>query len=71
MSDMLTELRFWQIVIDDMRQTVICPPELESRCKGYVGARGLGGIISVIASSACPPNQILVFKDGVGGLRCP
>ena len=41
MNDTLTE---------DAKQTVICPPELESRCKGYVEARGLGGLITIEAN---------------------
>jgi hypothetical protein len=61
MNDMLTEVRFWAQVIGDSRRTVICPPDLESRCKGYVDARGLSGIITVEASPYCPADRIFVF----------
>jgi len=68
MSDVLTEVRFWAQVIGDSRRTVICPPDLESRCKGYVDARGLGGLITVKASPYCPTNQILVVDEqGLAG----
>lgn len=58
---MLTEVRFWAQVIGDAKRTVLCPPDLESRCKGYVDARGLSGIITVVASPGCPPDQIFVI----------
>ena len=59
----LTEMRFWAQVIGDAKRTVICPPDLESRCKGYVDARGLGYLITVKPSPYCPPNQILVLDE--------
>lgn len=62
-GDVLTEVRFWSQVIGDAKRTVLCPPDLESRCKGYVDARGLAGLITVKASRACPPNQILVIDE--------
>ena len=61
MSDMWTELRFWAQVIGDSKRTVICPPDLESRCKGYVAARGLDGLITVEANPFCPEDRIFVF----------
>ena len=63
MSDPLTELRFWQQVIGDARRTVLCPPEMESRCKCYVDARGLGGLITVVASRACPDDRLYVMDE--------
>ena len=63
MSDPLTEIRFWQQVIGDSRRTVLCPPEMESRCKGYVDARGLGGVITVVASRACPDDRLYVMDE--------
>ena len=63
MSDPLTELRFWQQVIGDARRTVLCPPEMESRCKGYVDARGLGGVITVKATPVCPDDRIYVMVE--------
>lgn len=62
-GDMLTEVRFWSQVIGESRRTVLCPPDLESRCKGYVDARGLGGVITVIPSPHIPDNQILVVGE--------
>lgn len=62
-NDTLTEVRFWSQVMTDAERTVICPPDLESRCKGYVEARGLAGLIAVKASPFCPPNQILVLDE--------
>ena len=58
---MIDEIRFWQQVLTDSERTVICNPDLESRCKGYVAARGLEGVITVEASPACPVDQIFVF----------
>jgi len=46
----VTEIRFWDQVMTDARRTVICSPENESRCKGYVAARDLTGIITVVAN---------------------
>jgi hypothetical protein len=60
-SEILTEIKFWQIVIADARKTVLCPPDLESRLKGYVDARLLGGIIRVVASPYCPEDQVLIL----------
>jgi hypothetical protein len=64
MSDVLTEVRFWAQVIGDAKRTVMCSPDLESRCKGYVDARGLSGLITVKASRYVPENQIFVIDDG-------
>lgn len=64
MSDVLTEVRFWAQVMTDAKRTVICPPDLESRCKGYVGARGLGHLITVMASPFAPENTLYVIDEG-------
>jgi hypothetical protein len=61
MADALTEVRFWAQVMTDAHRTVLCPPEWESRCKGFVDARGLGGLITVVASPICPTGQIVVM----------
>ena len=63
MSDPLTEIRFWQQVIGDSRRTVLCSPDMESHCKGYVDARGLGGLITVVASRACPDDRLYVMDE--------
>lgn len=56
----LNEARFWLQVMTDSQRTVLCPPEWESRCKGFVDARGLSGLITVVASPICPAGQIVV-----------
>lgn len=61
--DVLTEARFWAQVIGDARRTVYCSPENESRCKGYVAARGMAGIVAVVASPAVPDDRLLVVDD--------
>jgi len=62
-NDVITEVRFWAQVIGDAKRTVICSPEMESRCKGYVDTRGLAGIITVMASPACPDDRLYVIDD--------
>lgn len=63
MGDVLTEVRFWAQVMGDSKRTVMCSPDLESRCKGYVDTRGLGGVITIKASRLIPDNQILVIDE--------
>lgn len=63
LNDVLTEMRFWSQVMTDARRTVFCPPEWESRCRGFVDARGLGGLITVVATPLCPPNRIIVADE--------
>jgi hypothetical protein len=62
-NDVLTEVRFWSQVIGDARCTVLCCPDLESRIKGWVGARGMGGVITVEASPSVPADRILVVDQ--------
>ena len=64
MSDMLTDVRFWAQVLADSRRTVLCSPENESRCKGYVDARGLAGLILVQASTMVGDDQLIVIDQG-------
>lgn len=61
--DPLTEVYFWAQVMTDAQRTVLCPPEWESRCKGYVDARGLAGLIKVVASTVIPDGQIIVVDE--------
>ena len=63
MNDTLTEIRFWQQVMTDAKRTVMCSPEMESRCKGYVAARGLAGLITIKASPAVPDDKLLVIDE--------
>jgi hypothetical protein len=64
MSDVLTEVRFWLQVTADARRTVVCPPDLESRCKGYIDARELGHLITVKASPFMPDDCLYVIDEG-------
>lgn len=62
-NDMMTEVRFWSQVMTDAKRTVFCSPDLESRCKGYVEAAGLTGLITVFASPGCPDGKIFVVDE--------
>lgn len=62
-NDPLTEVRFWAQVMTDAQRTVICSPDLESRIKGWVDARMMGGLIKVIPNPVCPDNQIWVIDE--------
>ena len=64
MGDVLTEVRFWAQVLTDAKRTVLCPPDLESRCKGYVDARGLSHLITVTASQFVPDGRLYVMDEG-------
>ena len=63
MSEMLTEVRFWAQVIGDAKRTIICDPDLESRIKAWIDARGMGGILAVSPSPYVPRNTILILSD--------
>lgn len=63
MSDMLTEIRFWAQVVGDSKRMVLCNPDLESRVKGWIDARGMGGILTVLADSACSMDRIYVVDQ--------
>jgi hypothetical protein len=56
----LTEILFWQQIFDDQKRTIICTPDLESRVKGCIDARGLFGIFEVLASPNMPEDQIMI-----------
>lgn len=59
--DILDEVRFWTQVMTDSERTVFCSPEMESRVKGWVDARGMGGVITVMADRACPDDRVYVI----------
>jgi len=63
MSDALTDVRFWMQVLTDARRTVLCSPENESRCKGYVDARGLAGQFTVIASPIVSDDHLIIVDE--------
>lgn len=59
----LDGLRFWAQVTDDARRTVVCSPDMESRVKGWVETRGLGGVFTVKASPVCPDDRVLLLDE--------
>lgn len=63
MSDELTEIRFWAQVIGDAKRIVICNPDLESRVKGWVDARGMSGLITVQATPICPIDRCYIVDE--------
>lgn len=63
MSEELTEIRFWTQVMGDAKRTVICNPDLESRVKGWIDARGMGGLITVQATPICPINRTYIVDE--------
>lgn len=63
MTDVLTEVRFWAQVTGDAKRAIVCPPDLESRIKGWIDARGMSGILTVNATSLCPPGRIIVIDE--------
>ncbi|MGH9252638.1 MAG: hypothetical protein ACRD0W_24445 [Acidimicrobiales bacterium] len=62
--DMLTEIRFWSQVIGDAKRIILCSPELESRVKSWIDARGMGGVLTVKASRGCPDDRIFIIDQG-------
>jgi hypothetical protein len=60
-NDPLTEVRFWAQVLTDSKRTVVCNPDLESRIKGWVEARLMGGLITVVPNPFCPADQVFVI----------
>jgi hypothetical protein len=48
----------------DAKSTVFCSPENESRCKGYVDARGMGGLITIKASPGVPDDRLFIVDEG-------
>lgn len=63
MNDPLTEVRFWEQIIGDSRRTVYCSPEWESRIKTWVDVRGMGGIITVVATRMLTDDLIVIFDE--------
>lgn len=60
---MLDEVRFWAQVTGDAKRTVVCSPDMESRVKGWVDARGVGAVLTVKASPVCPDGRVLVIDE--------
>lgn len=63
MTGVLDEVRFWSQVVGDAKRTIVCPPDLESRVKGYIDARGMSGILTVVANPYCPPETIMIIDE--------
>lgn len=63
MSDMLTEIRFWAQVTGDAKRLVLCNPDLESRIKGWIAARNMDGLLTVVADPACPMDRVFVVDQ--------
>lgn len=61
LSEVLTEARFWVQVTTDSERTIICSPENESRIKGWIDARGMGHVLTVLVERYVPDDQIFVL----------
>lgn len=60
---MIDDIRFWAQVMTDQERTIICPPEYESRLKTMIEARGLSGLLTVLARRECPEDKLLVIDE--------
>lgn len=60
---MLDEIRFWAQVIGDAHRTVLCSPENESRVKGWIDARDMGGMLTVEVSRYMPDDVIYLMDE--------
>lgn len=58
-----TDVRFWAQIIGDSKRTVICEPEKVDAVREAVESRGLGGIVTVQGSLACPPSKLLIIDE--------
>lgn len=62
MSDMLTEIEFWRLVIRNQEHKIIMVnPDLESRAKTWVAVSDLSAFISVVASPVVPIHLAYCF----------
>ena len=61
---MLDEVRFWAIVRRSQARTVVCSPEMESRVKTMIDARGLPGTYKVVVSPGCPDTAVYMIDEG-------
>ena len=62
-NDILTEVSFWMQVMGDAKRTIVCSPDLESRVKGWIDARGMGHLLKMVANQACPDNRIIIIDE--------
>jgi hypothetical protein len=63
MSDVWTDVRFWSLVMGDLRRTILCSPDMESRMKGIVDSYGVDGFITVLASPYVPDDKVYVIDN--------
>lgn len=63
MSQIYDDVQFWLIALTESQRTVICSPELESRLKTQVDARGLGAVLTVVPSRMCPAGCVYVMDE--------
>jgi hypothetical protein len=54
-----SDLRFWVQVAKDSERMVVCHPDLESRIKTGLDARGITGM-KVVANPYCPKDSVYV-----------
>jgi hypothetical protein len=62
-SDALGRLRAALQTIEDMKRTIVCPPELEQQVKDVVEGLALGGVMKVWPMVSCPPGKILIINE--------
>lgn len=60
---MLDDILFWSQVVTDSERTIVCSPEYESRLKAVIEARGLSGLLTVLARRECPDDQMWVVDE--------
>lgn len=60
---MVTEVKFWKTITDDMRRKIICSPELLDATQEAIELHGLSGIVTVKASKYVPKNTAYVIDE--------
>jgi hypothetical protein len=63
MNGVLTEVQFWAIAFRAMERTILCSPDIESRIKCWIDARGLSGLYTVIASPHVPDDRLYIVDQ--------
>ncbi|SRR6266568_3396792 len=60
---MLDEIRFWAIVGEESRRTLVVSPENESRVKGWLAARWLDGTYRVVVQPWVADDVVCVIDE--------
>jgi hypothetical protein len=60
-NDLLTEVMFWSMVIENEKRTILISPENESRVRSWLDARGQSGFITVYVSPHVPDDQAWII----------